>query len=617
MPVRLKAPGPTRLRRIWNLAFIASCLIYAAFALFTYGSHPMFGEITVRGTINRDPNLLRLDILREARRKYLPHEQLGRLLDPEQCLQCFSPFSYKRLQTVENGLYRNSHFQPTLFYFLDNNRIPILFANRIGGAPYALVKLLKETIGLKSALIAFHLVVGVLFIFLFGKGTRLLFGASVSIIAMAILAISPVHILNNGPYISIKAVPLALWIYIVGIHARGRLKSFTMIALSSAWFYLVKATALFSFLAAIALTFRRTLAAKYQVALASIIGLAPFVLLSERAGFIQEYYNTAEYLKGSKYAFAAFLDSILLVAHPVTFLEYFLAIDSWHFPFTTGSPTFQDYEKFQPLDRLANLGGMSGFLLLFFLLPILSKARFRWKSFARIYLTLAFFLLFLFLSGHKYFAYSDYFTAALSLVVLINALTIRQLLRWNKTPREWATSRVLITFYALAMVFQLNQFVHVYRKFGPEPTFSYNFYREISADLLERNILNPYMFYVSEFGNLENHSERVLPTYITEPLMENFGVLFEVAKEGFTLLQLKPNWVEAPWGFALTKEDVLRAADLNEVTIEHIRDYSYRGEPKYWLFHFTHRNPGKFAEGPVSIPAADYHRLYQQYIPFR
>lgn len=606
-----------RLRHAWKIALLASSMLYAGLALLTYGSHPMFGEITVRGTLNRDPNLLRLDILREARQKHLPPEQKGQLLDPEMCLQCFSPYSYKRYTDFEDGFYRNTHFQPTLSYFHDGNRIPILFMNRIGGAPYALVKFLKERAGLEPALLFYHLAIGLLFLFLFGKGALLLFGPSVSIVAMFLIAVSPIHILNNGPYLSVKAVPLALWIYVLGISARRTSTSFLLCALSSAWFFLIKATALFSALAGAVLTWRTTWKRKWLAALAFLSGLIPFLLLSEKTGFVQEYYHTAEYLKGSKYAWAAFLDSILLVSHPLAFLEFFLAIDSWHFPFTTGTPTDHAYAAFQPWDRMAGFGPVSIFLLGFFLIPLVFRGQFRFRRARPVYMSLLLLLVTLFFAAHKYFAFSDYFTAALSLVILIHAMVFRGLLTVRTGRLARIASRCVLACYILALAVQLTQFVAIYREKGPEPTFSHDFYRHLSRDLIKRGIRSPYMFYVSEFGNLENQSEEVLPTYIEESLMENFGVLFEVAKEGFALLQLKPNWVESSWGRTLTKEEVLRQAEALNVSIEHVTDYLYRGEPKYWLFRFSHQEPNAFADTPVTIPDEEYQRLYRSYIPFR
>lgn len=589
-------------------SFLVAAFIYSIFAWITFGHKPMYGETEVRGLIDQEPNVLHPEIYQEIL-STLPN---GQLLDVYKCQDCFLPYSSIGQNTpLKNGFYQ-SHFQPKFFFEFENRKYPILFADRIGGLTYSFVKVVKETFSLYSALVLYHLLVGILVIFFFGSFVRKAFSLQTAQIAMTLLAASPLHILNNGNFISKKLETLIFWTIACAFYV-GRRKFAILLSLFSGFSVIaVKSTVLMNIISVFFIVGWKQFRHRWIVAVCtlSVILVSALGLLAiDHSGVYKEYYRSAEYLKEWKYFQAVLLDSVLMVASPIKFMEYFLGLETWHFPFTTYTPSPEDYAHFQPWVRMEKWSWFLFIPLSFFISPLVFRNFFNFNQrYLKIYFAWAVFTGSIFFAAHKYFTYSMYTIGSAGFVVLVFALVCEDL--WKIRNKLWIQFSifVFIAFY----LFQLIQFIDVYRKNGPILTFSYQAYDEIAHDLEEKKITNPIMFFVSEMGNLENYSDQIKPIYVQDKMLTELGDIFKFSQKSHLLLQMKPDWYESHWPKSISKQAIFEEAKKQNIKVIPIQEYTYRNELVYWLISVEHLDQNKFFLQDVKISDEIRSRIFER-----
>jgi len=589
------------------VAFVLMAILYSVLSGITYGYKPMYGETEVRGLINQEPNVIHPEIYKEIKAN-IPHT---RLIDVYACQDCFLPFSAKAQNTnLKNGLYR-SHFQPKLFLQYNEKKYPILFAERIGGLTYAFVKTLKESLSLYSALLFYHILVGILIIYFFGKYVANAYSVRTAQIAMLFLTLSPLHILNNGNFISKKMEALVFWTVACAFYFNRKKTAIFLAIFSGLSVIVIKSTTLINIFSSFLLFNLKQLLKKWKIIFITLFvvfvsGL--LLILRDSSGVINEYYQTAEYLKEWKYFQAALLDSILMIAAPLKYMEYFLGLETWHFPFTTYTPSVEDYSNFHPWNRMESWSWFYCVPLVFFFIPVIFSKFFNfYERYFRIYLTWIFFTVSIFFVAHRYFTYSMYAIGSIGFIAIIFAFIYEDL---QKIKNKIIT-RIIISIFCVFYIAQLIQFVDTYRKNGPILTFSFNAYQEIAHDLESRNINAPLMFFVSEMGNLENFSEQIKPIYVPDKMLEKLGDIFNFSQKSYILLQMKPDWYESKWPKSISKQNIIQAADEQNIKLQPIKEYTYRGDLVYWLILAEHLDHDKFSKGDYKIPTEVKNKIYE------
>lgn len=594
-------------RKLWLSCFLVFAFIYGLITWLTFAKHPLFGEMAVRGTLNEEPNLTHTYVYHEIQ-KTLPE---GKYLDIHDCGQCFPPFTNYHNPKIENGLH-HSYLQPSWFYMYEGQKYPVFFSDRIGGFTYGFVKILKENFSLKTSLITFHYLVGVLTIFFFGYFVRKAYGTPVAIVAMFLMATSAIHGMNNGNFISKKAEPLFLWTMASSFFV-PRLIPALMLSMTSFFsVFLVKSTTLLNLGAGVLLISPLQWWKRKSVLIGGIVFFAflTFIVWQiDRRDMVRGYTVTSEYVKEFKYFEILIFDFILMITSPLQFLEYHLGLDGWHYPFTTYIPTQADFEALDPFTRLKFISWPGFFHGLIFLLPLFfwKKLEFT-KKYLPPYLSLIALHAVIFVAAHKYFTFSIYTWGSIGIVYLISSLFLFDLFRIFPDRKNVLIG--ITAFYLGLHLWQLGVYIKVYRQHGPIPTFSHNLYQDVARDLEKQNINHPLMFFISEVGNLENHSSKVKPVYIHEKSLQTFDDLFKQSRGTEVLLQLKIDWYETNWPRTISKDVVLKAARKLNVTIEHIKDYYYRDYVVYWLFRFKHNDPSGFADEKYFLTDQKVKELY-------
>ena len=594
-------------KRNFVIAFILAALLYSILSYVTYGYKPMYGETEVRGLVNKEPNVVHPEIYK----KILADISQNQLIDVYSCRDCFLPFSsVAQTTSLKNGFYE-SYFQPKIFLEYNEKKYPVFFAERIGGLTYAFVKLLKESFSLFAALVLYHLFVGILVIYFFGYFVSRAFSSRLAQIAMIMLALSPLHIINNGNFISKKMETLIFWTVACAFYVSKKRTAIILAIFSGFSVITVKSTSLMNIIASFFLIDAKQLIAKRKIAFLTLFVVlisALILILRDHAGVYNEYYRTAEYLKEWKYLQAAVLDSVLMIASPLKYMEYFLGLETWHFPFTTYTPSGEDYLNFQPWSRMKNWSWFFYIPLSFFFAPILFRSFFNFnKRYFRIYLAWIFFIGSIFFAAHRYFTYSMYTIGSAGFIVLIFALIYEDLFR----IKNKLLAKSLIFIFTVFYLLQLIHFVDVYRKNGPILTFSYNAYEEIAHDLEARKINAPLMFFISEMGNLENFSDQVKPIYIPDKMLTELKDVFNFSKKSYLLLQMKPDWYESKWPKSISQKNILEAAYKQNVKIDSIKEYTYRDELVYWLISIEHLDDNKFFKGDIKVSEEVKNKIFQ------
>ena len=589
------------------LVFLFAAFAYSVLSYVTYGYKPMYGETEVRGLLNQEPNIVHPEVYQQILSS-LPNNQL---LDVYECKDCFLPYSsIGKTQNLKNGFYR-SFFQPKFFFEYENKKYPVLFADRIGGLTYSFVKVLKEQFSLFSALLFYHLMVGILVIYFFGYFVSRAYSLHASQIAMLLLAFSPLHIINNGNFISKKFETLIFWTMACAFYVSQNRNAIVLSIFSGLSVITVKSTTLMNIIGSFFLINYSRLRDHWKVILTAfvVIFISALALLArDYRGVYKEYYGTAEYVKEWKYLEAIILDSVLMVASPIKYMEYFLGLENWHFPFTTLTPTMDDYLKFHPWDRMKNWSLLYYIPIIFFILPIVFRKSFDFKNkYFKIYLALAVFIGCIFFAAHRYFTYSMYTIGSAGFIILVFALIYEDL--WKRKSKVWAQFAIVI--FSLVYLFQLFQFVDIYRKNGPILTFSYQAYEEIARDLELKKIIDPTLFFVSEMGNLENFSDQIKPIYVPDKMLKKIGDIFSFSKKSYLLLQMKPDWYESAWPKFISKNAILEQAKIQNVKLESIKEYTYRNELVYWLILFEHEDKNKFFTDKIKISEEVKNKIFE------
>lgn len=580
------------------------------FNYLTFSKHPTVGDVAALGTLDRDPNVIRFEIYKRIKEKAQKESDQKKQINIENCSQCLEKYSYKNKPNLEDGYYKNNSFMPSNFIMLDNKRYPIMMQNRLGGLPFILIKKMKEIFDYKTALIYFQYISIVALIILIAIALNRIYSSTITNLTLVLLSFTPSFLFNNAEFPVIKLLPMVLPLTIIGLTNKRKITQLTVLSLTFSCFYLIKANAIFYIICGLILTFKKRSANYKTIATALIIAFIPTIFLFTKQNLAHEYVGQMEYFKGYKYLLSIIFDMFLLIGDSSVAEEFILGVSSWNYPFTTGVPTLESYSNFNPFIRFKDINFASIILIFFFTLPLLLKKFKTNKEYLSLYIAALFFTTIHYLASHHYYTFTPYIWSVLLLTTPIFSLMINDLYK----HKRYIGLGALLLIVSLK-VFNTTNFVKTYREYGPIPNFNVNLYQRISDDLISNGIYNPYMLYISEWGLLEAIDQRVTPTHIPDYFIYNYDDIFNLTPKGYFLLQLNPNWHERKWQQSINRKQILSYAKENEIEIEDIKTYQFRGKDKYWLFYF--RNRKEFYDEDIKLPSTRYEYLIETYKNYR
>lgn len=568
---------------LYRKALVYFCLSVVFFTIvfrFTFFEHPVTGDDSIRAYVNRVPNLLIPTI----------YKGLDESISVDECNGCFFEDSYKNAPKVlADGLYL-SDFHPTIYYSLNNEKIPLFFAGKKGGLHYYVIKKLLSVLDTKKVLIGYNYFLSILTLVFFGLSLKSLYGNNVASIALPLLAISPVLAINTAPFLAEQGMIAMFWIMLYLVQQKGRFSFFlSVLSCFIGLYYKINFLCL--------LPAQLVLLPSRNTRLLAIISTSVilYLLIALYYGPIQLF--THEYVERSEglikpFAFwvQGFLDLITIFASPGKSLEHVTGVSTFLYPLS-----FNDLDPASSKLRHDVLSSFNLFeitQLILVILPFLFIKLIR-KNQKVLQLVLAIFLCW-FLSifvTHMFANFSMDIQVVLGLFVALVAYICTALPMYISFKK----AKALIVFFIV--IYLLNSYIFVvkYYEKGPIPQFSFDLYNTISKDLMKRKINKPILFLSTEIGMLEYMSKEVItPFYVRANSFETFSTLFDLFQSGYGLLLLDAEWPEGNMISNLSVDKVAKIALDKNVKIESIALYNYRSIPRFWLFSFNNLEISKF-----------------------
>lgn len=157
--------------------------IFIIFSLISIGQYPLLGDNSQRNLTSKE---IRWPVI-------VPNEPVY-----------YSPNSYEFETKGKTGFF-NSEIQPQKYFMLDGYIFPILSFARTSGLPFNIVKVLNLIIDLKTSIIIFNILIGLISLFIAQKIFLHFFNITTPLVLIP-FSVSPNFILNYGPFLAEKVL---------------------------------------------------------------------------------------------------------------------------------------------------------------------------------------------------------------------------------------------------------------------------------------------------------------------------------------------------------------------------------------------------------------------------
>lgn len=535
---------------------IAQFLIYLLFILtyfLTISHNQILGDDAYFGLIDQNPKIIG--------QQWNGIERISK----ENCETTFNKDSLKgKFLGIELW---SSHLEPRLFLKTDNEKIPLYFNRRNGGIPYYVFKKTSEIIGLHQTKVLFDLTMGLITLLFFIKGVSTFSSKAIAITGAALLSISPIFQTAKIDIIGEHLMLPMFWILFYLLQ-KNEIKYKILASFCFILGLYLKITFVVALIPLAILFKDQFIKNKTFVFGTAVISLGYFLVLTLTPGGSEEFFSR----RGDQGLLKGFRDVLMLLENTLTLM---LA------PLASMDDQFIDLPfELDPVKRLINLP-LLAYVQFFIILGVIGLVKIE-KLFKPVAASFFVYVVILFFQGHGDLTYSSYINETICLFVLALILIFASKVK-KEEYKTW--KNVLLCVFAIIYVYQSNEWVRTYRKYGPHPTMNLSYTKMISDYLVSNNILTPIIADgETEFGAFEKISEGKISPIFAESIPKAKSYLNQCSDNEniYFLLYLRETvFYDNPKdGLRYIKNKI---QDLDLGKIEEIADFPHNGQPTYKL----------------------------------